>query len=140
GPRRAVYLPAALGEVHQVRRTPVAALLACSVISAGFVIANRWYKGAIEVAVLVSTLTALVWYILAMGCLFVLRRREPELFRSYRAPLYRALPVTVVLLSVFAVYVYSGIQTKVVPLTALLYALGLGYYWFRAHSRIQTAA
>jgi ethanolamine permease len=137
---RAGYLPAVLGEVHQVRRTPVAALLACSVISAGFVIANRRYQGAIQVAVLVSTLTALVWYILAMGCLFVLRRREPQLFRTYRAPIYRVLPITVILLSAFAVFVYGGLYTNVIPLTVLLYALGLGYFWFWAHGRLQQAA
>ena len=61
--------------------------------------ASIWFRKAIDVAVLVSTLTALVWYILAMGCLFVLRRREPQLFRMYRAPLYRVLPATVVALA-----------------------------------------
>src|SRR5262249_23911185 len=137
---RAGYLPAFLGSVHPVRRTPVAALFTCSLITAGFMVASLWFREAIDVAVLVSTLTALIWYILAIGGLFVLLRREPHLFRTYRAPLYRALPVTVVLLSVFAVSVYSGIKTQVVPLTALLYPLGLAYFWFRAHGRIQTAA
>ncbi len=137
---RAGYLPALLGEVHSVRRTPVVALLLCSLIAAAFVVANLWFKDAIAVAVLVSTLTALLWYILAMGCLFVLRKREPALFRSYRAPVYRVLPITVVLLSGFAVYLYSVINVQVIPLTALLYALGLGYYWFFAHGRIQKAA
>ena len=37
----------------------------------------------------------------------------------------RVLPVTVVLLSAFAICVYSGIDVKVIPLTALLYAAGL---------------
>jgi amino acid transporter len=114
--------------------------LTSSLITAGFVVASIWFRKAIDVAVLVSTLTALVWYILAMGCLLVLRRREPQLFSTYRAPVYRMLPATVVLLSAFAVYVYSGIDVKVIPLTALLYALGLAYYWFWAHARIQTAA
>src|SRR5262249_6854018 len=96
---RAGYLPAVLGQVHAVRRTPIPALLACSLLTAGFVIANLFFKDAIAVAVLVSTLTALLWYILSMGCLFVLRRREAHLFGRYRTPLYRLLPITVVLLS-----------------------------------------
>jgi hypothetical protein len=75
-----------------------------------------------------------------MGCLFVLRRREPGLFHTYRAPLHRVLPVTVVLLSAFAVYVFSEINVEVIPLTALLYGLGLAYYWFWSHGRIQQAA
>src|SRR5262249_30874618 len=79
---RAGYLRAFLGRVHSTRRTPVLALLTSSLLTAGFVVANLWFKDAIAVAVLVSTLTALVWYILAMGCLFVLRRREPQLFST----------------------------------------------------------
>ena len=137
---RAGYLPAFLGGVHPRRRTPVPALLTCSLVNAAFVVAGLWFKKAIDVAILVSTLTALVWYILAMGCLCLLRRREPALFRTYRAPVYWLLPVTVIALSVFAVYVYSGIDVKVIPLTALLYALGLAYYWFWGHGRIQKAA
>jgi ethanolamine permease len=137
---RAGYLPAWLGKVHGQRRTPILSLLCCSLVSAAFAVANLWFKDAIAVAVLVSTLTALIWYILAMGCLFLLRRREPHLFQTYRAPLHRLLPIAVVILSAFAVYVYSGIDVKVIPLTSLLYAVGLGYYWFWAHSRIQKAA
>lgn len=137
---RAGYLPAFLGQVHSTRRTPVVSLAVCSLITADFCVANLWFKDAVAVAVLVSTLTALIWYILAMGCLYVLRLREPGLFKDYRAPLYHVLPITVVLLSAFAVYVYAGIDAKVLPLTALLYGLGLCYYWFWAHSRIRTAA
>ncbi len=98
------------------------------------------FEAAINVAVLVSTLTALVWYILAMGCLFVLRRREPEIFGQYRAPVYRTLPITVVLLSAFAAYVYAGINVKIILPTVLLYALGLAYFWFWAHPRLQASA
>lgn len=75
-----------------------------------------------------------------MGCLFTLRRREPQLFSTYRTPVYRILPVSVVVLSLFAASMYSVINVRVIPLTALLYALGLGYYWFWAHRRIQHAA
>jgi len=103
-------------------------------------IAALWFKEAINVAVLVSTLTALIWYILAMGCLFTLRRREPHLFKSYRTPVYRVLPITVLLLSAFAVYLYGEINVKVIPLTSLLYAVGLGYYIFWAHGRLRKAA
>ena len=102
---RAGYLPAFLGKVHAVRRTPILALFVSSLLTTGCVLASIWYPNVASLAVLVSTLTALIWYILAIGCLFVLRRREPHLFRTYQAPLYRALPATVVLLSVFAVSV-----------------------------------
>jgi ethanolamine permease len=137
---RAGYLPVLFGKVHAARRTPIAALLVSSLITVGFVIASLWWQDASETAVLVSTLTALIWYILAMGCLFFLRRREPHLFGKYRAPVYPMLPITVVALSLFAVYLYSVINVKVLPLTMMLYAGGLGYYWLWARRRIQPAA
>lgn len=131
------YLPSFLGKVHPKTRTPVNALAVSALICAAFIILNIWFKDAISVALLISTLTALVWYILAMGCLYVLRIREPQLFQNFRAPLYRALPATVVSLSVFAAYVYSGIDVKVVPITAAIYAIGLSYFWFFAHARVR---
>jgi ethanolamine permease len=137
---RAGYLPGFLGQVHASRRTPVPALLTSSLITAGFIIASLWFKEAIDVAVLLSTLTALIWYILAIGCLFVLRRREPELFHKYQTPLHRLLPIMVVLLSTFAACMYSVAKVEVIPVTLILYAAGLGYFWFVGRSRLQAAA
>jgi ethanolamine permease len=139
---RAGYLPRVLGEVHATRRTPVVALLAGSLVVVGFVVANVWFADAVAVAVLVSTLTALIWYILAMVCLYVLRRRSPELFRSYRAPVYLILPAVVIVLSAFAALVYSGIEHAgvVIALAAALYAAGLGYYALWGRHRLQAAA
>jgi ethanolamine permease len=137
---RAGYLPALLGKVHADRRTPVPALATTSLVTAGFVVASFWFREAINVAILASALTALVWYVLAMACLLVLRRREPGLFRSYRAPLARLLPGAVIVLALLAVVLYAGLNVNVIPLTALLYAGGLAYYCFRAHGHIQRAA
>ena len=139
---RAGYLPLVLGRVHATRRTPVLALLASTLVSAGFVVANIWFADAINIAVLVSTFTALIWYVLAMVCLLILRRRERGLFQSYRAPLYRILPIMVIILSVFGLYVYSGINhgNEVLGLSAVLYAIGLGYYFCIARGNIQKAS
>jgi ethanolamine permease len=137
---RAGYLPGVLGQVHATRRTPVPALLACSLITAGCVVAGVWFPDIGSIAVLVSTLTALIWYVLAIGCLFVLRRREPQLFARYRTPLARTLPITVVVLALFAVTMYSIINVKVIPLTLALYGGGLAYFWFVARGRLQAAA
>jgi ethanolamine permease len=139
---RAGYLPRPLGRVHATRRTPVAALAASSLVSAGFVVAYVWYKDTIDVAVLVSTLTALVWYVLAMACLVVLRRREPRLFGTYRAPVSRVLPAFVAVLSVFGLYAYGGLEQapKLFPLAGGLYAAGVGYYLLYARKRLDAAA
>jgi ethanolamine permease len=137
---RAGYLPRFLGEVHATRRTPVPALLVSSLLPAGFVVANYWFANAISVAVLVSTLTALVWYILAMVCLLILRRREPGLFATYRAPLINALPIVVVLLSAFSLAMYGVINEQVIPFTLILYAAGIAYFLLWARTRIESAA
>jgi ethanolamine permease len=139
---RAGYLPRLLGEVHATRRTPVIALLVTSLIASGFVAANLWFDKAIAVAILVSTLAALVWYVLAMLCLYLLRRRDGYLFGAYRAPVYRLLPAVVIVLSVFAAVVYGTIENadKVLALAAVLYVVGLGYYLLWARGRLASAA
>jgi ethanolamine permease len=139
---RAGYLPHVLGHVHAGRRTPTVALAASSLLSAGFVVANYWYGDAISVAVLVSTLTALVWYILAMGCLVQLRGRDPHLFTAYRAPVSRVLPAVVAVLSLFGIAAYARIKDAgvVFVLAAVLYAAGIGYYLLFARGRLRADA
>jgi len=139
---RAGYLPRILGDVHKTRRTPLAALTAASLIVVGFVVANLFFADAVAIAVLVSTLTALIWYVLAMICLYLLRRSSPELFRNYRAPVYKILPAFVIVLSLFAGLVYIGIDHAGVVMTVAggLYAAGLGYYVFVGRHRLEAAA
>ena len=48
---RAGFLPSALGGVNARRQTPVPALAACSLLTAGFVVANLWFDQAIQAAV-----------------------------------------------------------------------------------------
>lgn len=130
-------LPGWFGRVHPTRRTPVPALAVCSLLAAGFVVASVWYKEAIEIAVLVAGLAALVLYILSMVCLLRLRAKEPGLFREYRAPLGVLLPVAVALLSAFAIVVYPGMENGeiVLAIGAVVYAVGLGYFGYRQSRR-----
>ena len=137
---RAGYLPGILGKVHVERRTPVPALLICSLIVVAFIFGNLRYKDAIALALLVSTLTALVWYIMAIACLFLLRKREPQLFRHYRAPMANVLPITVMALAIFSAWVYIGIDIKVLPVTVGLYVVGLAYYFGWSRSRLKSNA
>jgi len=139
---RAGYLPRILGEVHATRRTPIIALGAGSLIVVGFVVANLCFVEAIGIAVLVCTLTALIWYICAMLCLYILRRRNPELFRNYRAPVSKLLPGIVIALSLFAVFAYGGSEhaVAVISVAGGLYAVGLGYYLIWGRRQLQAAA
>ena len=123
---RAGYLPKILGHVHPTRRTPDVSIFFWSLVIAGFVMWGYFNEKAVLVAVLTCNLTALIWYVLAMICLFVLRRRDPHMPRPYKVPFYPVLPALVLLMSVFAAAVYGWLNKPVVLwLTLILYAVGL---------------
>src|SRR5262249_29792602 len=119
---RAGYLPRFLGHVHASRRTPDRSILVWSLVVAGFVVWGYFNQNAVTVAVLTCNLTALVWYVLAMACLFILRWRFPDLPRPYKVPLYPVLPVLVLLMSLMAAGVYGWLNEPIVLwLTLIMY-------------------
>jgi ethanolamine permease len=130
---RAGYLPRWLGAVHPTRRTPHVSLVVWTAVTILFILFGHFYEKATAVAILISTLTAVIWYVLAMVCLVILRRKEPELFRPYKVPAYPSLPVFVAALSGIAgcLYVWSNVQV-ILP-TAALYAAAAVWYacWAR---------
>ena len=141
---RAGYLPRFLGHVHPTRRTPDASIFVWSLVVAGFVVWGYFNEKAVLVAVLTCNLTALIWYVLAMVCLFVLRRREPNMPRPYKVPLYPFLPALVLVMSLFAagiyVWYYQTEKPIVLWLTVILYAVGLFYFFAVARRRLVAAA
>ena len=138
---RAGYLPSILGHLHPVRRTPDVSIFVWSFVIAGFVIWGYFNEAAVLVAVLTCNLTALIWYVLAMVCLFILRVREPHMARPYKVPLYPFLPAAVIVMSLFAALVYGWLNEPVVLwLTLAMYAIGLTYFFGYARTRLATAA
>jgi ethanolamine permease len=138
---RAGYLPRLFGHVHPKRRTPDVSIVFWSLLVAGFVIWGYFNENAVQVAVLTCNLTALIWYALAMVCLFILRWRDPHLPRPYRVPLYPVLPALVLVMSLLAAGVYGWLNEPVVLwLTLSMYAVGLGYHFAIARRRLVRAA
>jgi ethanolamine permease len=138
---RAGYIPRILGHVHPTRRTPDASIIFWSAVVAGFVVWGHFKPDAVTVAVLTCNLTALIWYILAMICLFVLRAKEPDMVRPYKVPLYPFLPIVVISMSLFSAVVYGWLNKAVVLwLTVAMYAVGLAYYLLYARTRLASAA
>jgi amino acid transporter len=134
-------LPPVLGRVHPIRRTPDVSIAFWSLVVAGFVVWGFFNEDAITNAVLTCNLTALIWYVLAIGCLFVLRIRAPEMPRPYKVPLYPILPALVLGMSLFAAAVYGWLQKPIVlGLTVSMYGLGLAYYFLVARTRLKSAA
>ncbi len=102
-------------------------------------------RGRDLVAVLTCNLTALVWYVLAMVCLFILRVKAPDMPRPYKVPLYPILPALVIGMSLFAAtlcafYPTAGTAYLVIWLTLAMYAVGLAYYFGYARTRLASAA
>jgi ethanolamine permease len=129
-------VPGGLGRLHPRRRTPVSSLAACSVAVAGFVLARLAFDSIMTLAVLVAGFAALVLYLLSMGCLIALRRREGGLFHAYRAPLRRGLPAAVIVLSLVALAAYPRMDRDgVLPLALGVYAAGLVYVVFLGRGR-----
>jgi ethanolamine permease len=130
---RAGYLPKALGAVHPTRRTPHVSLAVWTAVTIVFILFGHFYEKATAAAILISTLTAVIWYVLAMLCLIVLRRKEPAMFRPYRVPAYPAMPLFVAVLSGIAgcLYVWSNVQV-ILPTAVLYVAAGV---WYAAWAR-----
>jgi ethanolamine permease len=141
---RAGYLPRILGRVHSVRRTPDVSIFFWSLAIAGFVVWGYFNKSGIDTAVLTCNLTALIWYVLAIVCLFILRWRDPHMARPYRVPFYPVLPALVLAMSLFAAGIYAWYYYDEKPivlyLTLIMYAAGLGYYFVFARKRLVSAA
>jgi len=137
---RAGYLPKWLGAVHRTRRTPHASLVVWTAVTILFILFGHFYERATAVAILISTLTAVIWYVLAMVCLMILRRKEPGLFRPYKVPAYPSLPVFVAVLSGIAgcLYVWSNVQV-ILP-TAGLYVGAAVWYALWARKKVLPVA
>lgn len=93
---RAGFLPAVLGKLHPRFQTPYVATIAGGIVGIAAIFSDDVVSiaGQSLTATLVtmSVFGALTMYILSMISLFVLRRKEPNMERSYRAPLYPILP------------------------------------------------
>jgi amino acid transporter len=137
---RAGYLPRALGQVHPTRRTPHVSLAVWTAVTILFILFGHFYEKATALAILISTLTAVIWYVLAMLCLIILRRREPELFRPYKVPSYPSLPVFVAVLSAIAGCLYAWVNVQVIVPTAILYAAAGIWYAVWARRKVLPVA
>lgn len=114
---RSGYLPTFLSAVSPKRKAPHWALIVGGILG---VIAL--YLGKTDQLVVLSVLGAVVMYVISMISLFILRRKEPDLERPYKAPLYPWFPAIALGLSVlsfFAIVYYN-------PLLSLLFFAGMG--------------
>jgi ethanolamine permease len=121
---RSGMAPRILGTTNAARGTPVAALVGNMLVGIGALFTGK--SGDI---ILVSVYGALTLYAISMVSLFALRKKEPELARPYRTPLYPAAPALALVLSVLC----TAAMVVRYPWHGLAYAgiLALAYsFWF----------
>ncbi|WP_373550632.1 ethanolamine permease [Haliscomenobacter sp.] len=102
---RGGYLPRGLARIHPRFHTPHVALLVGGLIG---IIAVC--SGTTQQLIILSALGAVVMYVMSMVSLFVLRRKEPDLERPFKAPFYPILPAIALILSLLcliAIVVYN---------------------------------
>lgn len=85
----------AIARVHQKYETPYAAILLAAALGVGYVLNQSFEQ-------LADSFIIGIWpfYILAVGAVFVLRRRRPDLERPYRTVGYPLIPIIFLLASV----------------------------------------
>lgn len=102
---RGGYLPRGLAQIHPRFHTPHIALLVGGIIG---IIAVC--SGTTQQLIILSALGAVVMYVLSMVSLFVLRNKEPNLERPFKAPFYPTFPAIALVLSLLcliAIVVYN---------------------------------
>ncbi len=105
---RVGYAPAALGKVHPKFRTPATALLVNMAI--GIIALLTGKTGEI---ITIACFGALTLYIISMISLFVLRKKEPELERPFKVPLYPLFPMLALSISVFSLVAMTVYNLKI---------------------------
>jgi ethanolamine permease len=141
---RAGYIPRVLSITFR-RRTPIIALVVPAVLAWVMVFAYNRIDPTLGVSNLVqiSVFGALVTYVLMMASFIVLRRREPNLNRPYRAPggvltASIALVLAAVAMGSTGWYTTASKYTILGTVGAIL--VGLAYFWLYSRHRLVAEA
>jgi len=101
---RVKMAPAFLGKIHSRFRTPSNALLVNMVIG---IIALL--TGKTSQIITISVFGALTLYIVSMIALLQLRKKEPQLERPFKVPMYPFFPVIALIIAVVFIYCYDNL-------------------------------
>ena len=140
---RAGYLPKYFAGLSPRFGTPHRALLAGGVIGVIAIFSDELvsFGGQTLTAniVTMAVLGAIVMYLMSMAALFKLRRSEPNLLRTYRAPFYPVFPAVAFTLGLVCLGAMVWFNTLLTGLFLLLMALAYGYFLATAAQRRDAA-
>jgi len=140
---RAGYLPRFLAGVHPRFKTPWLAILAGGVVGIAAIYSDQWitFGGQTLTAniVTMSVFGAILMYIISMLALFRLRSTQPELHRSYKAPLYPFSPAFALVCSALCMVTMLYYNRLVALVFLGLLGSGFIYFLLTRHQREQAA-
>ena len=129
---RAGSLPAYFAALSPRFNTPHRALLAGGVVGIVAIFSDEWvsFGGQTLTAniVTMAVLGAIVMYLVSMAALFRLRRTEPGLERTYRAPFYPVFPAIALVLGVVCLGAMVWFNGMLTLLFLVLMAAAYGYF------------
>jgi ethanolamine permease len=129
---RAGYLPAVLARLHPRFRTPHVAILAGAVIGVIAVYGDSFldiaHQSLTAAIVTLSVFGALTAYVISMANLFKLRRSEPAMMRSYRAPAYPLAPGLALVLATGCLVAVAWLNPEIFAVFAVIMIGGYGLY------------
>ncbi len=103
---RVGFAPAFMGKVHKKFQTPANALL----VNMGFGIIAL-LSGKTSEIITISVFGALTLYAISMIALIQLRKKEPDLERPFKVPLYPVVPIialVIALVSLIALFIFNS--------------------------------
>lgn len=117
------YAPKYLGKVQSKFRTPTNALIANTVVG---IIAL--FTGATGEIITIACFGALALYIVSMFSFFALRKKEPEMERPFKVPMFPAFPAVALIIATVAMIAMAWYN----PMLAAIFfgIVGISYLYF----------
>ena len=132
---RAGYFPKFLSKLSEKRRTPYMAILVPRVV--GFVFVLMFNPDRL---ILIATFGALVSYVMMNLSLIILRRKEPNLARPYKAPFYPVVPIVSIIISIIALFSSIFKDPTFFFINVAIFATAVIYFFVWARYRINKDA
>ncbi|HVZ55063.1 MAG TPA: ethanolamine permease [Chitinophagaceae bacterium] len=128
------YIPRVLGRIHPRFRTPANALVLNMFLGIGALLTGQTAQ-----IITISCFGALTLYVFALIAVLVLRRREPQMPRPFRVPLYPYFPATALVIAVVSLVAMVSLNGRLAAVYLALLALGYGWFHFSVKTKQHVA-
>jgi len=120
---RVKYIPQMFGKVHTKFKTPANALIINMLIGIMALLTGKTSE-----IITIAVFGALTLYVLSMITVIALRKKEPDMVRPFRVPLYPYFPFIALVIALVSLIAMTTLNGKL----ALIYfgILALSYIWF----------